>query len=93
MDHGIDLRDEPIDETVQRMSDFLWILKYKSNVADPFIFRNGLLNGDKSITLISYFFFLFTYNNIFSLSLLALYFYAYLRYNLSDFILELTKDT
>ena len=34
------------------MSDFLWILKYKSNVADPFIFRNGLITGDKSITIL-----------------------------------------
>lgn len=31
----VDLRAETPEETAQRMFDFLWILKYKSNIADP----------------------------------------------------------
>jgi hypothetical protein len=36
-DHNVDIRDEPIEDTVQRMSDFLWILKYKPPVSDPYV--------------------------------------------------------
>jgi len=48
-DNNVDLRDESIEETVQRMGDFLWIIKYKPHVSDPYIFRNGLAAGDKHI--------------------------------------------
>eukprot|EP01112_Ceratiomyxa_fruticulosa_P010624 TRINITY_DN2819_c0_g1_i1.p1 TRINITY_DN2819_c0_g1~~TRINITY_DN2819_c0_g1_i1.p1 ORF type:complete len:260 (-),score=47.84 TRINITY_DN2819_c0_g1_i1:86-865(-) len=48
-DHNIDLRDETIEMTIERFISFLWVLKYKPNVQDPYIFKTGLTAGDKHI--------------------------------------------
>ena len=36
-DQRISLRDETPDFTAQRMFDFLWMIKYKAPVGDPYV--------------------------------------------------------
>ena len=37
-DQKVSLREETPEMTAQRIFDFLWVLKYKSPVADPYVF-------------------------------------------------------
>ncbi|PRP83233.1 intraflagellar transport protein [Planoprotostelium fungivorum] len=45
----VNIRQESPDVTAQRMVDFLWLLKYKSPVGDPFIFKQGLTEGNRKV--------------------------------------------